>query len=290
MKKRLVMMICSTAVFQCAFAQYYYYNEKYLDKDLITEIGASAGAMSCVTDLSDIKSALKNINFSSGFYIGLMYQNVVGVRLEATWGKLRASDSVFKGNASNQRNLSFQSNIQEISLLAEFHPMMLMDHPEGPPLLSPYLMAGVGWFSFSPQAKLNGRIVDLQPLRLEGQGMTEYPTREPYKLSQANVPLGTGVKYELSPLFTVRGEFIYRILFTDYLDDVSTTYINPALFNKYLSPLNADDARALYSRGAEKNPGYTPSEGAVRGNPRKNDGYFSFNLKVGINLGRTRYR
>ena len=40
----------------------------------------------------------------------------------------------------------------------------------------------------------------------------------------------------------------FRKTFTDYIDDVSTTYINPALFDKYLTPANSVLAKQLYSR------------------------------------------
>lgn len=45
-----------------------------------------------------------------------------------------------------------------------------------------------------------------------------------------------GLRIELGSLFNARIEFLDRKLFTDYLDDVSTTYIDPALFYKYLNP------------------------------------------------------
>jgi len=151
-------------------------------------------------------------------------------------------------------------------------------------------MAGIGWFNFNPQANYNGLWIDLQPLHTEGEGFKEYPNHTPYRLSQINIPAGAGFKYELSEMFTIRGELIYRFLFTDYLDDVSTTYIDPTLFDKYLSPTEAAFAKILYSRQGEIKPGFVPAVGSIRGSPKHNDAYFSFNLKIGINLGRTRYK
>jgi hypothetical protein len=149
------------------------------------------------------------------------------------------------------------------------------------PFVSPYVIAGVGWFHFNPQAELKGKWVDLQPLSTEGQGFAEYPDRKPYTLSQFNIPLGLGIRYEMTGMFNVRLEFIHRRLFTDYLDDASTKkYIDPTLFAKYLSPDKAANARALYNRSLD---GSIP---IFRGHSQNNDAYMSVSLKVGIVLGR----
>jgi len=52
----------------------------------------------------------------------------------------------------------------------------------------------------------------------------------------------------------VRFEIVHRILFTDYLDDVSTDYINPNLFSQYLPARQAAIAKQLYGRKKELNP------------------------------------
>ncbi len=276
-----------------SYSQYYFYNKNYYDNDIVFELGGSIGVMNCITDLGGEKSRRFYINEFSGknnkqsqsIYFGFLYQQVVGLRFEATWGNIQAYDSILKTSPPSRfkRNLSFRSSIQEISLMAEFHPLMLKYFEDGPPRLSPYVVAGVGWFSFNPQANLNGRWVDLQPLRTEGQGFAEYKDRYPYKLHQVNIPFGGGIKYEVSQLLNLRLEFVHRILFTDYLDDASKNYINPILFNKYLSHGNAADARALFFRG--NYPIKFP--GGTRGDPKQNDSYFTFNFKVGLNLGRT---
>ena len=63
---------------------------------------------------------------------------------------------------------------------------------------------------------------------------------------------------------------MYRFTFTDYLDDVSTVYIDP---NSFTDPI----ARELADRRPEL--GLEPaSAGDKRGNPDKNDGYFTQNF------------
>ena len=102
------------------------------------------------------------------------------------------------------------------------------------------------------------------------------------------IPVGGGLSYEISPLFTVKGELLYRLLNTDYLDDVSTKYIDPTLFDKNLSSGSAALAKQLFYRGDEvKNGNPSVPVGANRGSSAK-DGYYSLNLKLELTLGRTR--
>ncbi|MFZ4583446.1 MAG: hypothetical protein ACOYM7_12415, partial [Paludibacter sp.] len=247
----LIMLLFGT-VYK-AEGQYYFYDKYAYDTPLMFEFGVSGGFMNCLTDLGGKrgigKPFIKDLNIgktqaNGGIYISALYKNAIGVRLEGTFGKVTSHDSILIDVKSTtggryERNLNFRSKISEVSLIAEFHPLfMFIDWPgrDGePPRWSPYLAAGIGFYGFNPQSKLGNKWVDLQPLSLEGQGFTEYPNRKPYSLAQFNVPFGVGVKYELSPTFNLRAEFMHRVLFTDYLDDVSTRYINPAVFSSYLS-------------------------------------------------------
>lgn len=270
-------------------AQHYYYNENFYEKDLIWEVGTGVGVMGSITDLGKKGFNLTTANVTSGFYVGAMYKNFIGARFEMAWGKVQAADSTAaKGSPAYDRNLNFRSNITEFSLLGEFHPLLAIAG-ENVPKLSPYVLAGVAWFTFNPQTNLNGRWINLAPLRTEGQTFEPFKaTREKYNLSQVATPVGIGVKYELNQLFTIRGEFLYRFLYTDYLDDVSKDYIDPALFNAYLSPANAALARAVYSRGRERDPNFNDAPGVARGNSANNDSYWTASVKLGINLGRPR--
>ncbi|HMX79228.1 MAG TPA: hypothetical protein PLG91_02895, partial [Ferruginibacter sp.] len=192
-----------------------------------------------------------------------------------------------------ERNLSFRSNITEFMLAAEIHPLYIFnryDEDKAPPRASPYLMGGIGFFSFKPQAQSNGRWVDLQPLSTEGQGFAEYPDRKPYKLQQMNVPVGLGVRYELNSVLNLRAEFVYRVLFTDYLDDVSTTYIDPTLYPNYFTGAKLTNAFLLNDRQYELDPTHVTNPGDQRGNSKNNDAYFTFNIKIGYSFGRQKVR
>lgn len=125
-------------------------------------------------------------------------------------------------------------------------------------------------------------------LHTEGQGFKEYPKRKDYKLRQLNIPVGAGIKYEINSFLNARVELVYRILDTDYLDDVSTTYIDGSLFPNHLPPSLAALAQQLYDRQGELDPTHDPVIDGQRGDPSDKDAFFSIQLKLGITLGRLR--
>lgn len=292
---------------QRAAAQYYFYDNNYYDNPMVFELGASIGAMNCLTDLGGKKGIgkkfVKDLNFGNtklagSAYLSAIYKNAVALRVEGTFGQVTAYDSILRKVKTStsgryERNLSFRSNITEFMAAVEIHPLFIFvkyDENDELPRFSPYVMGGIGFFSFSPQAKLQNKWVDLQPLSTEGQGFAEYPKRKPYKLNQTSIPVGVGVKYELSPMINLRAEFVYRILNTDYLDDVSTTYVDPSLYPSYFTGTKLTNALLLNDRQYELDPTHITTAGDQRGNADNNDAYFTFNLKVGILFGRERIR
>src|SRR5690242_18740431 len=268
-KSMVLVLVCFIALYQPLKAQYYYYNDRYYETPVVFEIGVGGGVMNSLTDLGGKagigKNFIKDLRWktcraSYGGYFAATYNDVVTARIEATFGEVAGFDSILKKVAPStfgryERNLSFKSRISEFSLTAEFHPLYLKNYDDqDPPRLSPFVLGGIGYFSFDPQANLNGQWYSLQPLSLEGQGFKEYPDRQPYKLHQVNFLLGLGLRYELNPSFRFRLELVHRILTTDYLDDVSTGYIDPSLFYSYLPSTQAAIAEKLYFRRPELIP------------------------------------
>ena len=280
-------------------SQYYFYNDKYYNSAILVEAGLSAGGFNCLTDLGGNKGQgkrfIKDINWQNthpgvGIFLSLVFDQVAAIRLEANFGRVSASDHILKNDPAPavlryQRNLHFRSNITELLVTAEFFPRSLFTDD---PLFSPYLAAGVGIFRFNPQAKLKGKWYDLQPLHTEGQGFKQYPSHRTYHLTQLNFPVGIGARYELSAVSSIRLEILYRLLKTDYLDDVSTRYIDPIHFRSNLNYTNAFAAAALADRTGELQPGMAMREGEVRGNPENRDAYFTCNVKFALILNRKR--
>lgn len=299
------LVILFTGYTKKAAAQYYFYNDTYYDSPVLVELGGSIGAMNCLTDLGGKKGIGKRFvkdlnmgktNFDGGIYLSAIYKYAIAFRLEAAFGKVSADDKVLKdvevkdiARARYNRNCNFRSNITEFSLVTELHPLFIFidytERDQDPPRLSPYLLGGIGYFSFNPQAQYNNRWVDLQPLKTEGEGLTE--DRPNYKLKQINFPLGIGLKYELSSVVNVRGEFVYRVLRTDYLDDVSTTYVDPSVYAT--SGMSAAN-QALAFKLSDRQINHITGPGGKRGSPAEKDAYFTLNLKLGLYIGRERIK
>jgi hypothetical protein len=284
-------------------AQYYFYDGNYYNNDIVFEFGGSMGAMNAFTDLGGRKGIgkkfvkdfnFKNTQFCGSIFFSAVYKNEFALRIEGTFGQIHAYDSILKKVASTtngryERNLSFRSTISELALVAEFHPFYIFgdyhdDHY--PPAVSPYLLLGVGYFHFNPQAKLNANYVNLQPLSTEGEGFSEYPNVPVYKLTQINFPVGIGARYDISAILNLRAEIVNRILLTDYLDDVSGRYIDPQAFYNHFSGTKLNQALRLNDR--HKPGAVTAHPDGIRGRPTNNDAYITFNVKLGLTLGRER--
>ena len=284
-----------------SLAQYYFYDATHLEPEWRWESGISIGWMNCLTDLGGAKGNgkkfIKDINWKfgrpcTGIFVLLTRQDFIGLRFECTIGKITACDSILKNDElpatlRYKRNLHFRSSILEGSLLSELHPLSIDN--SSLQTFSPYLLFGIGFFHFQPQACLENNWINLQPLHTEGEGFVECSSSKEYKLNQINFPIGCGLKYDVSALINLKFEVVYRILMTDYLDDVSRNYIDPQLFYKYLPHAQAALAERLADRTSELDITHQTQAGAIRGNPNNNDGYFSISIKLAVVLNRKRY-
>jgi hypothetical protein len=177
--------------------------------------------------------------------------------------------------------------VLEAYVAAEIYPTVFFEKYDGlAKKFRPYGIIGFGAFKFNPKTKLDGKWVELNPLHLEGQGWSEYPDRKEYSLIQKEIPMGFGFKYYLKENMYVGLEVLHRQLFTDYIDDVSTGYVDPLLFDKYLSAGDAAKAKRLYYRGSYGSVASRPSNlyGYIRGDHTDNDAFFSTILRMGWRL------
>ena len=288
---------------QLAAQGYFQYSSGIYEPEILLEAGVNLGVMNGVTDIQGNPKVYQGpfagvtflkSSFSTGLYAIASYRNVFGVRLEANIGRIEGYDSLLTNATAPsaigryERNLNFRSPIREVMLMGEIHlPQLFRSYEKPAYRLSPYIMAGISWFSFYPRAYTANGWVDLPPLRLEGQGFAEYPDRKPYRLNSFAYPLGLGFRYEVSPKLTLRFEINKRTTFTDYIDDVhEPNWVDPNLFANYLSASQAALARQLYNRSTIHTP---PRDTRPRGNKNENDAYWTAVLKVGINLNRSGY-
>jgi hypothetical protein len=173
-----------------------------------------AGISNYKGDLGDANTILSNSHPAAG--IGCLYElnHRMLIRLDGTFGKISGSDKLSK---NKDRNLSFYSNISELSLSFEYVLFDLYEYK-----VSPYAILGVARYRFNPFTKnKNDQVVNLYEQNTEGQGF--YKDRKQYKLSQLSMPFGGGVQWAISDDKRIGIIVGIRKTFTDYLDDVSTT-------------------------------------------------------------------
>ncbi len=264
------------------------------------EIGVGLGPLFFLGDLGGAqgvgKTFIKDIDYpltklNKGLYVTVTPNEWLGFRFAANYGRLEGADkeAPAKGGAEMfriWRNLSFRSSLAEAYGAVEFYPTVFFEQYDGlQGKIRPYGVIGVGVYHFNPETQdLSGNWVKLAPLHTEGQGFAEYPERKPYKLTQMNIPMGFGAKYYIKENMYIGLEVLHRKLFTDYVDDVSTTYIDPNLFYNYLSGPQAAKANQLFFRGDEVRPTYRPALDEQRGDPTQNDAYFSTIIRLGWRL------
>jgi hypothetical protein len=207
--------------------------------------------------------------------IGFEYEisGKIYLRLAATAGKIHADDK--KQVGQTQRNLNFTSSIFDVMLGGEYYIIDPYEH-----MVIPYVFAGVSYFHFNPYTEVTpGQKIFLKPLSTEGQGFVS--GQVPYDLSQFAIPFGGGIKLSLSDDVRVGVELSLRKTLTDYLDDVSSIYIDENI----LLANRGQQAVDLAYRGDEVGSGPYPAEGTRRGTLAAKDWYYFTGVTLSFRLG-----
>jgi hypothetical protein len=240
---------------------------------------AGGGAINYQGDLQSWKQSFANFHLYAGGGIYYELSEKLSLRAGVLAGKVSGSDKINRLNAN--RNLSFESGLLEVQIGAEYDIFNSYEHR-----LVPYVFAGLAAFKFNPYTRdARDNRIYLQPLGTEGQGFFQGRTR--YGLTQVAIPFGGGIKFALTDDIAIRLDGALRRLLTDYLDDVSTTYPNGA----GLLANNGQQAFDFSFRTDELNPNFGyPREGAVRGNPKSKDFYYTAGLSVSFRLQYDPYR
>jgi opacity protein-like surface antigen len=249
------------------------------------EIGLSLGASHYFGDLNT-QARLNRPKIAVGAFFRKQFGNYVGMRVSAHYTQLGYSDIYSTDNEyQRRRNLSFNSNIFELAVQGDFNFFKFLP---GDPYhaFTPYVTLGAGVFSYDPYAYLNKQKIFLRSLGTEGQGLAEYPDRKPYNTMAFAFPLGVGVKYAINDRINVGAEVTHRFTTTDYLDDVSRTYIGADKF-PLLPDGTPSQARLLQDRSYETGE-IIGLEGRQRGFSKQRDQYIIAEIFVSFNI--TSYR
>jgi opacity protein-like surface antigen len=228
----------------------------------------------------DLKESALSTNLSNyAIGAGITYDltNKISIRSGITLGKTGADDKKNKQPDINARNLNFRTAVQEGNLLVEYHFFDFQRQH-----FTPYIFGGLAVFHFNPYSHdTAGNKIMLHPLSTEGEGIAG-TGRSAYHLTQLAVPLGAGIKWRLSENISIGYEIGLRKMFTDYFDDVSTTYIDQSL----LLASKGTKAVEMAYRGGELKTGSQqyPTAGSIRGNPKLKDWYDFQGIRLSFGL------
>lgn len=221
-------------------------------------LGISLNALNYYGDLAPKPSRLStDISFTRPAF-GLSFSHRFGPRYTVTgsfiYGTLRGGDaeSADKSDLKNgsfryNRNLSFRNRVKELSVAAVFDLFENQATYISRVKWTPYAFLGLAVFhhnpqAFAPQTGVNGQPlngggqwVNLKPLGTEGQYADLRETDanygiKPYKLIQPAIPFGIGARFRINEVMDLSAELAFRYLFTDYVDDVSQSYVDLGVF------------------------------------------------------------
>ena len=267
------------------------------------ELVFGAGTAEFMGDLGGGKGVgthfVKDFDIQAGrwaFMFGYGYKltDRFALRTALYYGRVFGNDEFTPEPARNGRNLSFRSPIIELSEVVEFsiirekfgyrynskHARKLKATPNLD------IFAGLGGFYFNPRAQYlpvdangnpdesnpdYGKWYSLQPLGTEGQGRIS--TRQKYSRIQMSIPFGVGLNCMLTKSWGIGFDFGFRYTLTDYIDDVSSTYVDPDIFD--------DPMASYFSNPASK---YNVGAGEQRGDSNWNDAYMFLTIKVTYKL------
>lgn len=232
------------------------------------------------------------------------------------FGYVSGDDSHTQEAFRNNRNISFRSPVFETSVQGEW--FFYTDGKVGARYrdqtrtigwigfrLRGYIFGGIGAFYFNPQGYFDGAQYltlrhatvnegdlpvdgwyNLRPLSTEGQGFGEFPTRKKYIPVSVAIPFGIGAVLSLSREWSIGLEYGFRKIFTDYLDDSSTTYVDPAVFGANWTNPTKVALGEYFSNPTNYSienqiPNYDPTlPGYQRANPFNDDSYMFLFLTV----------
>ena len=240
-------------------------------------VGVAGGLANYNGDLLEKLYVGKQTNGFIGLTLHYEIYDQLLLRAAFNFARVNGSDSYNAKTVLKARNLHFESAISEFSVVGEFYLFNLNERK-----FSPYGFAGLALYHFNPYTfDTAGKKIFLKPLSTEGQGI--YANKKPYSLTQVAFPFGGGIKYAITENIRVGIEFGFRKLFTDYLDDVSTSYAD---YNDLLAAKGPVATEISY-RGDEipgGNPAY-PAKDIQRGSSSQKDDYYFTGLNISIRLG-----
>ncbi len=255
-----------------------------------TEFGVGLGFSTYWGDLNS-PSFSTNLSNNSGFALQLsgrkFINKYVGIKASFTYGTIKGDDKHSSLDWQRLRNLSFKSSLIELGVMGELY-IFGFDTEPGSTFFSPYITAGIAGFRTDPKTIFQGNEIRLQPLGTEGQGMPGFDGK--YGLINLSIPFGAGAKFIINDRINVSVDVVLRRSFTDYIDDISKSYVNYDDLNAGNGTLAASLGNRMNEYLGQQEPVQLPT-GSQRGGANVDDYYvMSFvTLNMLISDGKRRF-
>lgn len=209
------------------------------------------------TEISQIKPGISA-------FIQYRYGPRMSLKAELLYGRLTGDDFTSANPNDDQsrsryiRNLSFRNDIFDFSLMSQFYISKNYLDFQQRKFFNFYVNVGISVFYHNPKGKVPefkinderypnfGEWVALRPLGTEGQFSEHYDSK-PYSAAQFSIPVGGGFVFRLNERLDLTFEVNYRLLLTDYIDDVSGNYVDPGALDSDLAKSMSDRSKEAYS-------------------------------------------
>lgn len=241
----------------------------------VSELGITGGVNYYIGDLNPTRHYPVDTKLAFGVLYRYNFSDRYAIRFQALNGTLQSYDDHSSDSLQLLRGLHFRSRLLEFSGLLEINFRKYRSKDKDSKRWTPFIFGGLAYFRAAPEALFDDTWYELAPLGTEGQGTTAYPGKEAYSVDNICIPFGAGFKVNVGRI-DFQLEWGLRRTYTDYIDDVSTTYVDRDLLAFENGPLAAALADPT---PLGQLPDY-PNEGRARGDENTRDWYQYTGLSV----------
>jgi hypothetical protein len=234
----------------------------------VLEVGIGGGGAGYIGDLNQ-NNYFKISGVSAGAYVKANLDPYWAVGFHYNYGRIKGDDLKSSNDQFRMRGLNFNNDLHELSLQVDFNFLEYFAGG-GTKNFTPYVFTGVGLLFFSPKGVYQDPSTGendwyrLRFYKTEGRGAV-------YRNFALTVPYGLGAKVRLKDNWGLFTQIGYRTALTDFIDDVSGRYPEPAV------------GSTTEVQGMLSDPTGVGTPGTQRGDFRKRDSY----MFVGVGISFT---
>ena len=245
------------------------------------DYGISVGASNYLGDIggdiytrrdfvADMK--MEETRMSAGGFVRYKMTQGLFLKNSLSWVRVSGDDKLTSNPSRNARNLNFRNDIIEFTSVVQwaFYDINNLGRSwQHHDQFRMYIGLGAGVAYHNPKAEYYGDYIGLRPLKTEGVN---------YSKVAAVIPITGGFVFTFDKQFSIGFDLNWRTTFTDYLDDVSTFYVDPAQLGSSLAVDLANRTDELSSVSPAFAENFTP--GSKRGDSNHNDSYLTSTVEI----------